>query len=149
LILIVVLFLNGTSIAQNFNILVLDALNGKPQEGVNVDYSCEGRHGASTDELTTNKNGIAEIPFLCGSTGRVELSVFAKDWHHNAYAKSQCGDLEPLTLKEIQAAGIVSNPSADGNIWCPTKISKKLKPVPGQVTLFIEKPTWWQVHVAG
>jgi hypothetical protein len=73
----------------------------------------------------------------------------APDWKSNAYAKTQCGGVEPLTLQQISSTGNLSNPSSDGNIWCPTKISQKLKPVPGQVTIFIKKPTWYQVHVAG
>jgi len=44
--------------------------------------------------------------------------------------------------------GVISKPTADGGIWCPAKVSKKLKPIPGQVIIFVKKPTWWQKHVA-
>jgi hypothetical protein len=143
------LFALGNLAAQNIDVLVLDALNGKPQQGVLVHWFCEGQRPASSDERTTDNNGIAEVPFPCGNQGRIELSVLAPDWKKHAYAKTECGELGPITLQNISQAGIISNPSADGNIWCPTKISRKLKPVPGQVTIFIKKPTWYQVHFAG
>jgi len=51
------------------------------------------------------------------------------------------------TFKVLVLDALRSKP--DGNIWCPRQISRKLKPVPGHVTTFLKKPTWWQSHVAG
>lgn len=135
--------------AQKFNVLVLDALNGKPQKEVTVGFFCEGQGQSTSGKVITDRTGIAEVPFQCGKNGRIEIDVSAHDWERNAYAKTECGEMGSMTLQEILSMGIISNPSGDGNIWCPTKVSRKLKPVPGQVTIFIKKPTWWQVHVAG
>lgn len=139
--LLAILYSGGALIAQKFTVVVLDALNSRPQAGVLVNYSCEGQGWSPSDEVRTDNNGSAEVPFPCGKVDRIELSVFAPDWKQNAYARSQCGGLGAISLEEILSAGIVGNPSADGNIWCPTKISRKLKPVPGRVTIFIKKPT--------
>jgi hypothetical protein len=54
-----------------------------------------------------------------------------------------------MKLNDVVSAGFLSKPDAAGGIWCPTKISRTLKPVPGQVIMFVKKPTWWQSHVAG
>jgi hypothetical protein len=129
--------------AQTFDVLVLDALNGKPQAGVKVNYFCSGR----TNELPpksvlTNSHGIAEVPYRCSSEAKIEINALAP------LPKEQCGEVAPLTPEEI-SSGVVSNPSAAGNIWCPTRVSKKLKPTPKQIIIFVKKPTWWQSHVAG
>jgi len=63
--------------------------------------------------------------------------------------KEQCGSDARTTLNEVRAVGFLSDPSSDDGIWCPAKVRKTLKPVPGQVTIFVKKPTWWQSHVAG
>jgi 5-hydroxyisourate hydrolase-like protein (transthyretin family) len=135
--------------AQEIKVLVLDALDGKPQVKVIVQYSCEGQSWSPANEVSTGDDGKAEVPFKCGKEGRIGFSVFAPDWEHSEYAKSECGGLGAKTLEEILLTGFISDPSGAGNIWCPRKISRTLKPVPGQVTIFMKKPTWWQVHVAG
>jgi len=133
-------------LAQSFKVLVLDALDGKPQLGIKIGYFCESKGGLPSNSVPTDASGVAEIPFICSEGTRIELSASGPNVK---YGKEECGDLEPITLQEILSVGIISNPSGDGGIWCPTKISRKLKPIPGQVILFVKKPTWWQVHVAG
>ena len=125
-------------------VLVLDALDGKPQADVDVLYLCdEIPHSLHNFEPTDN-TGIAKIPFSCQSGNRIELDAVPK----NA-KKEGCGGGVAATLSEIESVGIISKPDSAGGIWCPTKISRKLEAVPGQVTLFVKKPTWWQSHVAG
>jgi len=130
---------------QTIRVLVLDALNGKPQEGVKVNYFCQYRYRNELPpkSVTTNSEGFADVPYTCGVDAKIEIGVYAP------LPKEQCGELGALTYDEISATGIVSNPSADGGIWCPKKISKKLKPVPGQLVIFVKKPTWHQSHIAG
>ena len=130
--------------SARIRVLVLDALSGKPQAAVDVDYLCdEIPHALNTYE-TTDHTCIAEVPFTCKPGNRIELSAVPK-----SYKKEGCGGGVAATLHEINSVGIVSKPDSAGGIWCPTKISRNLKAVPGQVTLFVKKPTWWQSHVAG
>lgn len=133
--------------AQDLKIRVLDALNGKPQAGVQVHYICMGKipptPSRSVKPVFTNTEGLAEITNICSNEEEIELSVFAPA------PKEQCGGTISFTFKELSSVGIVSKPDSDGGIWCPAKVSKKLKPVPGQVIVFVKKPTWWQSHVAG
>jgi hypothetical protein len=129
-----------------FKVLVLDALNGKPQPGVSVEYVCPGQGLKRAPEVKTGSDGLAEIPYAC-KDGQEELNVFPPG---NNGAKEQCGGgPAQMKLSNIMTTGIISEPSADGNIWCPAKQRRKLKPVPGQVTIFVKKPTWWQSHIAG
>ena len=124
-------------------VLVLDGLNGKPQAGVNVYYLCdEIPHSTNTYEVT-DKTGTADVPFSCQSGNKIVLGAEPK------IGKEGCGGGVAATLDEIRSVGVISRPDSAGGIWCPTKISRKLTPVPGQVTLFVKKPTWWQSHVAG
>jgi hypothetical protein len=60
--------------------------------------------------------------------------------------KEQCGELWPVSLSEVLSIGVLADPTSDGNIWCPRKASKKVKAIPGQITLFVKKPTWIQSH---
>jgi hypothetical protein len=133
--------------AQDLKVLVLDALNGKPQVRVEVDYICTDRIPPTPSRLLkpvfTNSEGLATISNICSNEEKIELSIFPP------VPKKVCGGLNPFTFKELSSVGIVSKPDSDGGIWCPTKVSKKLKPVPGQVIVFVKKPTWWQSHVAG
>ena len=64
-----------------------------------------------------------------------------------ALPKEECGGEVDTTFKEIVTVGVISPPDAAGEMQCPTKISRKLKPVPGQVIIFIKKPNWFQPHV--
>jgi len=124
-------------------VLVLDALDGKPQAGVHVWYLCnEIPHGTNT-YVVTDKAGTADVPFYCSPGNKIELDAVPK------IGKEGCGGGVAATLQEIESHGVISAPDSAGGIWCPTKISRKLTPVPGQVTLFVKKPTWWQAHVAG
>lgn len=127
----------------DIHVLVLDALNGKPQANVEVEYFCtRPQHNSEHKKAITNDVGLATLPNPCSAEEDIEISVYPPN------KKEQCGE-GTTTLKEILSAGVVSQPDAAGGIWCPTKVSKKLKPVPGQVVIFVKKPTWWQSHVAG
>jgi hypothetical protein len=131
--------------AQTVRVVVIDALNGKPQKGAKVEFFCVGppRNELPPHSIETNSEGVAEVPYRCTGDKKLELSVIPVG------RKEQCGGPVVLGFDEISSLGIISNPSEDGGIWCPTRISKKLKPVVGQVVIFVKKPTWWQSHVAG
>lgn len=137
--------------AQDIKVLVLDALNGKPQPNVEIAYFCTGLprktppNPATTSpyRAITNSVGLALLTYPCGGGEQIEISVYPPD------KKEQCGDDVKTSLKDVISMGFISNPSAAGGIWCPTKVSKTLKSVPGQITVFVKKPTWWQSHVAG
>src|ERR1700727_1256136 len=88
---------HGKVMAQDLNVLVLDALDGKPQ----------------------------------------------------ANKKEQCGDDAVMTFNDVVSVGFLSKPDSAGGIWCPNKVGRTLKPVAGQVIVFVKKPTWWQSHIAG
>jgi hypothetical protein len=128
---------------QDLKVLVLDALDGKPQANVEVEYFCTGaqRNSAHKKSLSNNE-GIAKVSNFCSDEEEIEIFIYPPG------KKEQCGG-GPITPKDILSVGVVSKPDADGGIWCPTKVSKKLKPVPGQVIMFVKKPTWWQSHIAG
>jgi|SRR5450755_667675 hypothetical protein len=125
--------------AQSVRVLVLDALNGKPQSGVEVYYFCQNEtHNflpAGSD--ITDSDGIAIVSYPCKEDQRIVFDV-------TALPKEECGDLPAVSFKEISEVGIISTPDGVGEMHCPTKISRKLKPVPGQVIIFIKKPRWWQ-----
>jgi hypothetical protein len=127
---------------QAFQVLVLDALDGKPQSGVMVDYFCEGQVFDAAREVRTNLQGIAEVPFSCGSGTRIGLSVNSVTTPTDKY---ECGWLRAVTLEEIMLSGVISKPNSDG-FWCPARVSRKLKPVPGRVILFIKRESWLQSH---
>jgi hypothetical protein len=133
--------------AQDLKVLVLDALNGKPQVGVEVSFICTGKipstPSRSVKPVFSNSEGLAKITNICSNEEEIELSIFPPE------PKEQCGGPISFTFRELSSVGIISKPDSDGGIWCPTKVSKKLKPVPGQVIVFVKKPTWWQSHVAG
>jgi hypothetical protein len=134
-------------VAQDLHVLVLDALNGKPQANVEVEYFCTGPpRNSAPNRFTTNNEGIAKISNLCNDKQKLEISVYPPN------KKEQCGDDAITIFNDAASVGFISDPSAAGGIgemWCPTKVSKTLKPVPGQVIMFVKKPTWWQSHVAG
>ena len=129
---------------QGLNVLVLDALDGKPQANVEVEYFCAGppRNSAPNRSITNNE-GIAKISSFCNDKQKIEISVYPPN------KKEQCGDDGVMTFNDVVSVGFLSKPDSAGGIWCPTKVSRTLKPVPGQVIMFIKKPTWWQSHVAG
>jgi 5-hydroxyisourate hydrolase-like protein (transthyretin family) len=130
--------------AQDLQVLVLDALDGKPQANVEVEYFCAGppRNSAVNRSLTNNE-GMAKISNSCNDNQKIEVSAYPPN------RKEQCGDDAVMTFNDVVAVGFLSKPDSAGGIWCPPRVSKTLKPVPGQVTIFVKKPTWWQSHVAG
>lgn len=128
--------------AQDLRVLVVDALDGKPQANVEVVYFCtRPQHNSGHQRVRTKTDGAATFLNPCGDSEEIEISIYPPD------KKEQCG-VGPITLKEILAVGAVAKPDANGGIGCPTKVSKTLRPVPGQITMFVKKPTWWQSHVA-
>ena len=131
-------------VAQSVNVLVLDALSGKPQSGVMVHYFCqsETHNLLPDDEDITNSDGIALVSYPCKADQKIVLFV-------TTLPKEECGDLPALSLKEISEVGIISPPDGVGEMHCPTKISRKLKPVPGQILIFIKKPSWVQYRFGG
>jgi hypothetical protein len=130
--------------AQDLKVLVLDALTGKPQANTEVSSLCAGPpSNASGKAVYTDGKGIAIIPYICSDTQMIEIEALPPN------KKEQCGDDVKTGLNYVISKGFISNPSAAGGIWCPSKVSSTLKAVPGQITLFVKKPTWWQSHVAG
>jgi hypothetical protein len=130
--------------AQDLKVLVLDALDGKPQADVEVKYFCAGPPSNSAPRAaTTNNEGFAKISNFCNEKQEIDMEVFPPN------KKEQCGDDAAINFNDVLSSGFVSKPDSAGGIWCPTKVSRTLKPVPGQVILFVKKPTWWQSHVAG
>lgn len=137
------LFCTRGMVAQDLQVLVLDALDGKFQANVAVEYFCVGPPRNSVpSRAITNNEGFVKISNYCNDKQKIEISVYPT-------RKEQCGDDAVMTFDDVVSAGFISNPSSAGGIWCPTKVSKKLKPVPGQVIIFVKKPTWRQSHVAG
>ena len=128
--------------SQTFQVLVLDELDGKPQSGVMVDYFCEGQGYDATREVRTSLQGLAEIPFSCGSGTKIRLTVNSVTTPMDKY---ECGGLREVTLQEISLVGVISKPNSDG-FWCPARVSRKLRPFPGRVILFIKRPSWLQSH---
>lgn len=118
----------GSPVADspNVKVLVLDALNGKPQAGVTVLYLCDEIPHSVTTQVTTDVAGFAVVPYTCKSGSKIELNAVPK------IGKEGCGSGVDATLEEIMATGIVAHPDSAGGIWCPTRISRKLSPVPGQ-----------------
>ena len=138
---LVILSTPAVLVAQNVRVLVLDALSGKPQSGAEVHYFCQsGTHNfLPADSDITNSEGIAIVAYRCKEDQKIEFFV-------TALPKEECGGLDTVTFKEISSVGIISAPDGEGQMQCPTKISRKLRPVPGQVIIFIKKPSWWQSH---
>jgi hypothetical protein len=126
-----------------FRVLVLDALDGKPQAAMDVDFLCDEIPHQTNLYVTTDKNGLAEVPYPCKSGSKIEVVAIGN------IHKEGCGGGIDAAIEDINSTGVISRPDSAGSIWCPTKVSAKLKPVPGQVTLFVKKPTWWQSHMAG
>lgn len=128
--------------AQEVKVLVLDALSGKPEAGAEVQYLCAGtreNYGQSAP-VVTNADGYVQVKITCSDKDKVELWVLPRE------PKEECGELSPLSLNEILSSGVLADPTSNGNIWCPKKASKKLKAIPGQIILFVKKPTWIQSH---
>jgi len=127
----------------NMTVLVLDALDGKPQADVVVHYSCDEIPHSLTTQATTNASGVADVLYSCKLGHKMEFWVAPKN------NKEGCGEGVAATAEEILSTGVIGRPDSGGGIRCPTKISGKITPVSGQVTMVVKKPTWWQAHVAG
>jgi len=113
----------------------LDALDGKPQANVQVEYFCtRTQHNSVHKKVLTRNDGSARFSNPGRAEEEIEISLYPPN------KKEQCG-IGSVTLKEILSVGVVAQPNAAGGIWCPTKVSKTLKPVPDQVILFVKKPT--------
>jgi len=127
--------------AQNFKVLVLDALSGKPQSKMQVTYFCQdSHHNFEIEEDDADDKGIVVIPYRCkGEDQKIVIDV-------TGLPKEQCGGSVVANYEEISSKGIISAPDAAGEMHVPTKISRKLKPIPGQVTMFVKKPSWLQSH---
>ena len=134
---------NRGVMAQDLRVLVLDALDGKPQANVQVAYSCtRTQHNSAHKRALTSNDGSAKFSNPCSAEEEIEISIYPPS------KKEQWG-VGSVTLKEILSVGVVAQPDAAGGIRCPTKVSKTLKPMPRQLIMFVKKPTWWQSHVAG
>lgn len=129
--------------SATINVLVLDALSGKPEPNATVMYLCDEVPHATNLRAKTDASGAVQIPYQCSSGTRLELDVVP------TIGKEGCGGGVIATLEEIQAKGLVADLSSAGGIWCPAKVSRKLVPHPGEVILFVKKPTRWQSHIAG
>jgi len=131
--------------AQKIKVRVLGALNGKPYEGIEIYSLCEDSGSySSTQRTKTDANGLAEILFSCEKGMKFKVSTYLE-----GDKLSECGEMEGQTLQELLEVGFISDPRAAGGIWCPAKISRRMKPIPGEIILFVKRPTWWQSHVAG
>jgi hypothetical protein len=131
--------------AETFKVRVLGALDGKPYNDIPILYYCD----LPWKRTVTDSNGFAVIPYECKDGKQIKISTFIANGETIWAGKvEECGDLEPQTIEQILGVGVISKPTAAGGIWCPTKVSKKMKPIPGQVIIFVKKPTWWQSHVA-
>ncbi|MGA2217361.1 MAG: hypothetical protein ABSG51_04700 [Terracidiphilus sp.] len=137
------LVLASSGQVPKFKVLVLDALDGKPQAGVKVEYFCEGKGRSPQDEVKTGSDGITEVPYKWGD-GAENITVDVP-----GESKEECGGVGILRIGDILSRGVISEPTGAGGIWCPSKQRRKFGPVPGLVTVFVKKPTRWQSHVAG
>jgi hypothetical protein len=135
-----------TLMAQSVRVLVLDAKSGKSQSGVEVYYFCSRpcppHNFLPPDSDITNSEGLAIVGLPCHEGDNIDFFV-------TALPKEECGGEVYVTFKEILSVGIISPPDAAGEMHCPTKISRNLKPAPGQVIIFIKKPSWVQYHFGG
>ncbi len=118
----------------SFRVLVLDALSGKPQSNVTIPYLCDEIPHSVTAEAMTDAKGVAVVPYTCKPGNKIELDAVLE------IGKEGCGGGVGATLEEIMSS------------WrhlVPHKDQPQTAPVPGQVILFVKKPTWWQSHIAG
>ena len=134
--------------AQNVKVLVLDAVSGKPQSKMEVSFFCQDsmRNHLPPEEDDTDDDGVVIIPYTCkGEESKIVIDASGSVEERGS--KEQCGSSGvAATIEEISSKGIISAPDAAGQMHCTTKISRKLKPVPGQVVILVKKPSWWQSH---
>ena len=68
---------NRGMMAQDPQVFVLDALDGKPQANVKVEYFCAGPpRNSAPNRSITNDEGIAKISNLCNDKQKIEISVY-------------------------------------------------------------------------
>jgi hypothetical protein len=139
-IIILIILTPKALVAQDVRVLVLDAVNGKPQRGAEVHHYCQtdARNIFPVDTDSTNSHGIAIVSYACKENQKMVFFV-------TALPKEECADLQAVTLEQISGVGIISPPNGEGEMHCTTKVSRKLNPVPGQVIIFIKKPSFWQM----
>jgi len=81
--------------AQDLQVLVLDALDGKPQANVQVEYFCtRTQHNSAHKKALTSNDGPAKFSNPCSSEEEIEISLYPPN------KKEQCG-VGSVTLKEI------------------------------------------------
>src|SRR5512141_1284849 len=61
--------------AQTVKVVVLDALNGKPQKGAKVEFFCVGPPKNELPPHSMETNALAKIPNRCSGEKKLELSV--------------------------------------------------------------------------
>ena len=144
----IVLFAHPAAFAQEVRVLVLDAKSGRPQANIQVEYFCSDsrRNYFPIEEEDTDSAGIAIVPYRCKGED-AQIAISASGSIKERHAKEQCGDGEVVACYErISSQGILSAPDVAGQMQCTTKVSRKLKPVPGLVIIFVKRPSWWQEH---
>ena len=65
-----------SAMAQDLKVLVLDALNGKPQANVKVEYFCSNPrllHNSEHKTTATNNEGLAAFPNPCSEEEEIEI----------------------------------------------------------------------------
>ena len=134
--------ISETSKVSYFEILVLDAISGRPEANTKITFFCEAPRTPSTS-VFTDGSGLTHVPFYCSQGTKIQFTIYPR------IQKEQCGGNPSLTLEEILSKGVVSSPVSDGGLFCSsTKFIKRLVPVPGRVVVFVKKPSWWQSHIA-
>ena len=78
-----------------FKVLVLDALDGKPQIGVEVTSFCEGVGYIPHNEVKSGSDGVAEEAYQC-KEGAEQITVDVP-----GEAKGECGGLGALKLSNM------------------------------------------------
>src|SRR5882762_2049831 len=101
-------------VAQDVRVLVLDAVNGKPQRGAEVHHYCQTytRNIFPVASDTTNTHGIAIVSYSCKENQKMVFFV-------TALPKDECADLGAVTFRQISGEGIVSSPDGEGEMQCP------------------------------
>src|SRR5579859_5694109 len=79
--------------AQDLQVVVLDALDGRPQAHVEVEYFCTGiQHNSAHKRAVTNNEGSTMVSNFCIDQEEIEISIYPPG------KKEQCG-VGPITLK--------------------------------------------------
>lgn len=134
---------------KQIKVIVLDASSGRPQAEVRLHYWCmpDAVSAVRSDEVTTktDKDGIAQIPY-CKPNENLGIVAVPTD------RKEQCGSMpDSLKADRIASEGVVFTVDSDAGFsqTCSKKAYKKMRPVPGQITIFVQKPSWWHSHFPG